>query len=46
MEMPVVEKLLSASGKPRPIMSAYKPGEGALPVNRQTFEPFEKLPVE
>jgi hypothetical protein len=42
----VVEKLLAAAGEARTVVPADEAGEGALPVNGQPFEAFEKLAVQ
>jgi len=44
--MAMIEKLLAAAGETRPVVSADQAGEGALPVDGQTFQPFQKLPVQ
>jgi hypothetical protein len=46
MELAVVEKLLAAAGEARTVVPADEAGEGALPVNGQPFEAFEKLAVQ
>jgi hypothetical protein len=43
--MAMIEKLLAAAGETRPVVSADQAGEGALPVDGQAFEAFEKLAV-
>jgi hypothetical protein len=44
--MPVVEELLPAARKARPVVAADETGKRPLPVNGQPFEPLQKLPVQ
>ena len=45
MVVAVIEKFLAAAGEARAVVSANEAGEGALPVDGQAFEAFEKLAV-
>jgi hypothetical protein len=42
----VVEKFLTSAGKSGAIMAADQAREGALPMDRQTFQAFEKFPFQ
>jgi hypothetical protein len=43
--MAVIEKFLPAPRKSRTVMSAHETGKGALPMDGQAFEAFQKFPI-